>query len=162
LDVEWSHAIAPGAGKKLYITSASAPDALADDIAAAVDANDCGTISISFTYCGAPNSEFTNIIDPLFQQAAAQGQSVFVSAGGQGGSGVDSACDPIGVRGVNEMSADPYATSVGGTQTLPNYDQKGNVLGYASESVWNSGDGATGGGVSAVFPKPSYQTGPGV
>jgi hypothetical protein len=55
------------------------------------------------------------------------------------------------------MSASPNAVSVGGTQFNPNYDAKGNDVGFVAESVWNDGSGATGGGVSKVFPQPSFQ-----
>jgi len=162
LDVEWAHAIAPGAGKTLYLAPPTISDPLATAIGAAVKANTCSTISISFSYCGAPNSEFTSVLDPLFQRAASQGQSVFVSSGDQGAAGIDGQCDPTNSRGINEMSADPYVTSVGGTETSANYDQHGNATGYTTEEAWNSDGGATGGGESGVFAKPSYQTGPGV
>jgi pseudomonalisin len=161
LDVEWSHALAPGAAEKLFVASEAKGDALATDIGAAVNDNTCGAISISFSYCGAPSSQFTGVLNPLFQQAAAQGQSVFVSSGDEGAADLDDQCNPTGARGVNEMSADPFVTSVGGTQTSPQYDQHGNVVGYAQEDGWNS-DGATGGGASQVFAKPSYQSAPGV
>jgi hypothetical protein len=156
LDVEWSHAIAPAATQKLFVASNRSSDPLAMDIGAAVKDNKCGAISISFSYCGASSSEFTGVLDPLFKKAAAQGQSVFVSAGDEGAAALDDQCNPTDGRGVNEMSADPYVTAVGGTQASPNYDSKGNAMGYAQEQVWNS-DGATGGGVSEVFAKPDYQ-----
>ena len=162
LDVEWSHAMAPGATETLYIASPLTPDPLATAIGAAVKANKCATISISFSYCNAPGSEFTGVLDPLFAKAVTQGQSVFVSSGDQGAAALDSECGPIGFRGVNEMSADPNVTSVGGTETLAAFDQNGNAIGYTTEAVWSSDGGATGGGVSGVFAKPSYQTGPGV
>ena len=163
LDLEWSHAIAPGASQKLFVASGeAAADPLADVIAAAVNDNQCATISISYSYCGASSSEFTEVLDPIFQKAAAQGQSVFVSSGDDGAAAEDGDCNPIDTRGVNEMSADPYVTSVGGTQSNPLYDAHGNDLGYSQESAWNSDGGASGGGVSSVFTKPSYQTGPGV
>ena len=163
LDVEWSHAIAPGAKQKLFVASAEASsDPLADVIAAAVNDNQCGTISISYSYCGASSAEFTEVLDPIFQKAAAQGQSVFVSSGDDGAAAEDGSCNPIDARGVNELSADPDVTSVGGTQSNPSFDGHGNDLGYSQESAWNSDGGASGGGVSAVFSKPSYQTGPGV
>ncbi|HVN30050.1 MAG TPA: protease pro-enzyme activation domain-containing protein [Candidatus Binataceae bacterium] len=157
LDVEWAHAMAPGASERLYLASQVNNDPLASDIAAAVNDNKCGIISISFSYCAASSIEFTGVLDPLFQKAAAQGQSVFVSSGDEGAADLDAECDASGARGVNEMSADPFVTSVGGTQVQPNYDSKGNDVGYVEEQVWNS-DGATGGGVSEVFGKPSYQT----
>jgi pseudomonalisin len=163
LDVEWSHAIAPGASQKLFVASGEASaDPLADVIAAAANDNQCGTISISYSYCGASSAEFTEVLDPIFRKAAAQGQAVFVSSGDNGAAAEDGSCNPIDARGINEMSADPHVTSVGGTQSNPSYDGHGNDLGYSQESAWNSDGGASGGGVSGVFSKPSYQTGPGV
>ena len=94
----------------------------------------------------------TGTLDPIFQQAAAQGQSVFVSAGDQGAAGLGlnangTECIVNATRSVNEMSADPNVTSVGGTQFTPTYSG-GNDQGYATETVWGDGSGATGGGVS--------------
>lgn len=86
----------------------------------------------------------------VFKQLAAQGQTVFVSAGDQGaygrtGSGLN----------VSDPGAQPYVTSVGGTSlyTGPNSF-------YELEDVWNllgAGAGATGGGVSAYWKIPSWQ-----
>ena len=139
---------------------------LVDDITGAVNDNQCGAISISYGFCG-PSPAFINgIIHPLFQQAAAQGQSVFVSSDDEGaaGLGYDSATNQC-VRGnspsVNEMSADPDVTSVGGTQFTPTF-AGGNDQGYSTESAWNDVSGAGGGGASQIFAKPDYQTGPGV
>jgi subtilase family serine protease len=60
-------------------------------------------------------------------------------------------------------------TAVGGTEILsPDYNGADIAQGYATETVWNDPDdgdptgGATGGGASAIFSKPSYQGGPGV
>jgi subtilase family serine protease len=157
LDLQWSHSAAPGASIVFHLGSD-----LVADINGAVSDNQCGAISISYGYCGSWPSFMTNTIDPMFRQAAAQGQSVFVSAGDQGaaGLGVDpntNACIVNRSRSVNELSADPNVTSVGGTQFTPKYSN-GNDQGYAIEKVWNDGSGATGGGASQVFGKPSYQT----
>jgi subtilase family serine protease len=83
-------------------------------------------------------------------QLATQGQTVLVSSGdngayGRSGNGLN-ASDP---------GAQPFVTSVGGTTlfTGPNAS-------YIDEEVWNlllSSLGATGGGVSAVWPIPSWQ-----
>jgi subtilase family serine protease len=165
LDVEWSHAVAPGATQKLFIGSTG--DVLANDISRAIKDNKCNVISISFGYCGTANTEFTKVLDPLFKKAAAQGQSVFVSSGDQGAAGlieVNRTCEPGTSVGVSEMSADPSVTSVGGTQANATF-QNGNDVGYSQESTWNTEGarpGATGGGASAIFAKPAYQTGPGV
>lgn len=162
LNVQWSHAMAPGATETLYLASPTSADPLAAAIGSAVTANKCATFSISFSYCGAPSSEFTNVLDPLFQKAVTQGQSVFVSSGDFGADALDSECNPDPFRGVSEMSADPNVTSVGGTETSAQFNQNGDDIGYSTEDAWNSDGDATGGGVSGVFAKPQYQTGPGV
>jgi subtilase family serine protease len=161
LDLQWSHAAAPGASTNFYLGNN-----LVSDIAAAVNANACGVISISYGFCGVSSSFMTETMDPIFQQAAAQGQSVFVSAGDQGAAGIGlnssgTACVVNSTRSVSEMSADPNVTAVGGTQFSPTYSG-GNDVGYATEQVWNDGSGATGGGLSQVFTKPGYQVGSGV
>jgi subtilase family serine protease len=161
LDLQWSHVTAPGSSVNFYLGGD-----LVSDIARAVNSNQCGVISISYGFCGEQASFMKDAIDPLFQQAAAQGQSVFVSSGDQGAAGLGlsedgTSCVINKTRSVNELSADPNVTSVGGTQFKPVY-LNGNDQGYASEEVWNDSSGATGGGASQVFAKPAYQKGAGV
>jgi len=52
-------------------------------------------------------------------------------------------------------ATDPLVTAVGGTQL--SLDQAGDRT--APDTVWNDGFGASGGGTSAVFPRPLYQLG---
>jgi pseudomonalisin len=161
LDLQWAHVAAPGASIVYHLGGY-----LVDDITGAVDDNHCGAISISYGFCG-PSPAFINgVIDPLFQQAAAQGQSVFVSSGDQGSAGLGfntatNSCVVNSTPSVNEMGADPNVTSVGGTQFKPNF-VNGNDQGYVAESAWNDASGASGGGASQIFAKPEYQTGAGV
>ena len=162
LDIEWAHAAAPGAPITAYIGDGST--SLYDAINAAVTDDTCGSISISFGYCGASSSFYTNSLDPLFVKAAGQGQTVFVSSGDEGAAGLvlNSAGDECVTgtsRNVNEMSADTNVSSVGGTSFTPNYNSHGADVGDVAESVWNDGGGASGGGASQVFTKPSYQVG---
>jgi len=162
LDLEWSHAVAPNTPQVLYTsTGMHLPDA----ISSAVTHNVCGVINISFEFCGGSSSFFTGILDPIFAQAASQGQSVFTVSDDFGAAGVAAqmaACVAGTSRGVSEMAADPNVTAVGGTQFVPNFDGSGNNIGFVPESVWNQGNAASGGGASAIFPKPSYQAGLGV
>jgi subtilase family serine protease len=163
LDIEWGHAVAPGAPIRVYIgntaTSTSGYGGLFDAIKAPVTDNLCGAISISYSYCGGSSTFYTSVLDTVFAKAAAQMQSVFISSGDNG---VDTCLK--GVPNVNEMSADPNVTSVGGTEFTPVYNGSGNDVGSVAESVWNDSGagtpGAGGGGASAYFSKPSYQTPP--
>lgn len=168
LDIEWSHAVAPGDPITLYVANPNSftfEQNLQDALGAAVNQNKCGAINISYGDCGEPASFYTSTLGTIFSKAALQGQSVFVSSGDDG---VDT-CDE-GVPNVNELSANPNTTSVGGTGFTPNFDVNGNDVGFVAESVWNDNSLATagqhtagGGGRSQVFTsKPAYQTGQGV
>ena len=131
LDLQWSHASAPGAVQRFYLgngakSSTSGP--IVDAIQRAVNDNACQVISVSFGLCGESSSFFINTVSPNYQKAAAQGQSVFVSSGDQGAAGIvfDTTlkkCVPASTANVNELGADPNVTSVGGTSILnPNWD----------------------------------------
>ncbi len=83
----------------------------------------------------------------LFQQAAAQGQTVLAATGDSGSTdclsngGADKA--DLAVR---DPASQPYVVGVGGTS-----------IGATAESVWNDAAGAGGGGASSVWCMPSYQ-----
>lgn len=85
----------------------------------------------------------------ILQQLTAQGITVFVSAGDHGAYG------DLG-QGLNapDPGAQPLVTSVGGTSLFTGANGT-----YLDEIVWNelSRGFATGGGVSAVWPIPTYQ-----
>lgn len=56
---------------------------------------------------------------------------------------------------VDFPSSCPYVTALGGTTLLcPNKKYDSQTIEYA----WNNGTYATGGGISKIFPKPSYQS----
>jgi uncharacterized membrane protein len=183
LDVEWAGAIAPRAAVKLVVAaSTSSSDGV--DLAAqyAVNHNVAPVLSVSFGSCeadmGGAELAFYN---SLWQQAAAQGISVFVSAGDSGAAGCDSAGAASGTtRAVNGICSSPFATCVGGTQFneganpgsywLPgNNPVLGTAQSYIPEQVWNESAAnggsellAGGGGASSQWPKPRWQIGGGV
>ncbi len=87
----------------------------------------------------------------LFQEAAAQGQSIFSAAGDSGAED----CFPQSLSPqVDDPASQQDVTGVGGT-TLSAIGPR------PSESVWNDGaqTGAGGGGVSSFWTMPSYQSG---
>jgi pseudomonalisin len=93
--------------------------------------------------------------DESFAEAAAQGQTVFASAGDTGGfcsvgtpNGV-----PAGVPDVDYPASSPYVVSVGGTSLLTNADGS-----YDQELAWVAG----GGGISYFETAPSWQAGDGI
>lgn len=166
LDLEWAHAAAPGSPLRYYLGNANtSPDGndLFDAIAGAVSDDACPVINISYNFCGYSNSFYSSNLHGIFQQAALQGQTVFVAADDYGAAATVfnaqiSSCTAGNERGVSEMAADPNVTAVGGTEFFPPYNARGAVTNYSPEQVWNNyPNGAGGGGQSGIFPKPAYQ-----
>ncbi len=93
--------------------------------------------------------------DESFAEAAAQGQTVFASAGDTGGfcsAGTPNGV-PAGVPDVNYPASSPYVVGVGGTSLLTNANGS-----YDEELAWVAG----GGGISYFEPQPPWQAGDGV
>jgi Bacterial Ig-like domain (group 3) len=136
-----------------------------------VDTNLAGIMNLSFQQCeqnlGSAEDAFWNA---LFEQAAAQGISVFVASGDAGAGGCSSFASS-GQLGVNGLSSTPFNTSVGGLQfdeTIngaldATFWNAGDAIGYIPEAVWNdcaltACGGAGGGGISNIYAVPSWQT----
>jgi len=157
LDIEVAGSIAPGA--KIVVYFADNTDAgFLNAITTAVhdSTNNPSVVSISW---GGPESSWTQqamtSMDEAFQSAAAMGVSVCIAAGDDGST--DGVTD--GLNHVDFPASSPNVLACGGTQLVAS----GNSI--TSETVWNelaNNEGATGGGISDVFPLPSWQNGAGV
>ncbi len=101
------------------------------------------------------NTQYLQAESAIFQQMAAQGQTIYAAAGDSGAYD-DYAENHTKTLVVDDPASQPYVVSVGGTRLTVN-SQTG---AYQAESVWNNGlgNGAGGGGVSTVWPIPSWQT----
>lgn len=172
LDLEWSGAIARNASI-VYVYSKSV------NLSAqyAIDQNLAPVISMSYIGCELDNSPS---LRALAQQANAEGIT-FIAASGDWGSAVCDQSSPTrqaskGVT-VGQPASFPEVTAIGGTTLVEgagsywgssNGINSGSALSYIPEKVWNDaqdfgfGLEASSGGPSAIFPKPSWQTGAGV
>jgi subtilase family serine protease len=166
VDINYAHASAPGTPINVYIgnqKNSRTSLGLLDAIVKAVQDNDCGAISISFGVCGG-SKKFYRGLDGVFAQANAQGQSIYVASGDTGSAGliVNKRTHNCGVSSkpaVTEIAASPHVSSIGGTEFNATFDGSGNDVGSVAESVWDDATGASGGGRSKVFKKPSFQDG---
>ncbi|MGA7366731.1 MAG: S53 family peptidase, partial [Candidatus Sulfotelmatobacter sp.] len=183
LDVEWSGAVARSATIK-FVVSKSTNSSDGVDLSAQyiVNHNLAPVMSTSFGLCEASlGSSGNSFLNSLWQQAAAEGITVFVSSGDSGAAGCDSASALTATHGraVNGLCSTPYSVCVGGTEfndlanpTLywsPSNSSgtQASALSYIPEIFWNAsgpdyGLWASGGGASAVYAKPSWQAGTGV
>jgi subtilase family serine protease len=160
LDVEDVSAIAPEANIDVY----EAPNTTfggIDEYAHIINADTDQVITSSWAVC----EQLAQTAEPgiqeeenfLFQQAAAQGQTVLSAAGDTG----DDSCNSFRLvpppAGQNLLSlldpaSQPYVVSVGGT-TITDATQP------PAEQVWNDGAswGGGGGGISETWAMPSWQ-----
>ena len=88
--------------------------------------------------------------EATFQAGIAKGISICVASGDDGAQGRADTAPSVGYPG-----GSPYCICVGGTSLQIN----GTII--TSETVWNQGNGGTGGGIT-TFALPSYQTGLGL
>ncbi|MGB7585305.1 MAG: S53 family peptidase [Terriglobales bacterium] len=180
LDVEWSGAVARKAAIEFVVSaSTNSSDGAYLSAQYIVSHNLAPVMSMSFGLCEAAlGTSGNSFINSLWRQAASQGISVFVSSGDSGAAGCDSASATraVGGRAVNGLCSSPYSVCVGGTQfsdsnyslywAASNTATMGSALSYIPEAVWNasgaSGLWSGGGGVSAIYAKPAWQSGVGV
>ncbi len=101
------------------------------------------------------NAQYLQAENAIFQQMAAQGQTIYAAAGDSGAFD-DYANNSSQSLVVDDPASQPYVVGVGGTSLRVNAETGA----YQMESVWNDGlgNGAGGGGVSTVWPIPSWQT----
>ncbi|HEX3785518.1 MAG TPA: S53 family peptidase [Pseudonocardiaceae bacterium] len=166
LDVEWSHVFAPGAKILLEETPVSETEGVqgfpeivkAENFVINHHLGDVISQSFGATEQTFPSAQSILNLRSAFQNAAAHNVTVLASSGDDGATDAESNGTDLYPMRVNSWpSADPLVTSVGGT--MLDLDANGNRL--APDVVWNDldsvGGGAGGGGVSSVFPRPSFQ-----
>jgi len=179
LDLEWAGAVAPGA-TLIYVMSDDA------DYAAyyAIDNNLAPIVSESYGMCeyqAGMARRGLYYYEVEAQKGNAQGITWLASSGDSGAAGCDydTTIATQGL-GVSLPSSVPEVTAVGGTQfnegsgtywlsTDGTYG--GSAISYIPEAAWNDTTvslqlggniASSGGGLSAIYKKPAWQTGPGV
>jgi subtilase family serine protease len=157
IDVESILGLAPQASVQVYRgpnTNAGAYDTYN----AIVSDNTASVISTSWGLCesqlmqsdpGAAAAENT-----LFQEAAAQGQSVVAASGDFGAED----CYPDPTPAVDDPGSQPFVTDVGGT-TLTSLPPARNEVVWLNTDTAQNGGGSGGGGISSLWTMPGYQTG---
>jgi len=120
LDAELSGAIAPNATVNLYISSGSqVADPLMLAALRAIEDDQATVLTASFESCESSLGPAGNPFwSSLWEQAAAQGQTVFVSSGDAGSAGCDFFnFEESATRGlaVNGIASTPWNVAVGGT-----------------------------------------------
>jgi len=152
LDIEVAAAVAPGANIVVYFAP-NTDQGFVDAIATAVHdtTNNPSVLSISW---GGPEPSWTEqavtALDQACQAAAAVGVTITVASGDDGSTdGVTG-----GGNNVDFPASSPHVLACGGTKLVTS----GSAI--TNETAWNelaANEGATGGGVSTLFPLPTWQ-----
>jgi kumamolisin len=158
LDIEVAGAVAPKANIAVYF-ALNTDDGFLAALNTALHDNvrKPSVISISWG-----SSEDANTVQALtafnqvLQDAAALGVTVCCSSGDDGSSDIRQPALRDGTPHVDFPASSPFALACGGTKLV------GSGTNITDETVWNDGRGATGGGVSNHFPRPTYQSSAGV
>ena len=168
LDVEISGGMAPNA--KVYFvigTPTFLVDGITNSVQYIVENNLADIMSVSYGSCeaveGAGGNDYNN---QAFEQAAAQGITVFIASGDNGPVGCDNQNDSVEVLGyaAGAESSTPYSVAVGGTElagecptfgvgcsqsnylkywgTSNNSTYLSSALAYVPEVPWNEGKGS--------------------
>jgi len=160
LDIEEAGAVAPGAIVDLYISDAgSLTDPLYTAALRAVEDNHAGVLSVSFQNCEGFMSQAGNALwSGLWEQAAAQGQTVLVASGDSGSAGCDDANDQwitsYGLA-VNGLASTPWDVAVGGTDFYYSDYASG---GASAAKLWNQTNDAYNSSLKAPLPEQVWDT----
>ena len=178
LDVQWSHAVAPGANIVLVLAKSNQDADILSATKYAVDHRLGDIISQSF-------GENETCVDPtllkqehqIFADATLKHMTIFASSGDQGAA--QQTCDGSSWTQVaSSPASDPLVTGVGATELVASPACRDAALNeipcasgiaagtYQSESALNEAPGlftagnfATGGGFSTLYKEPFYQFG---
>lgn len=187
LDLEYSSGIAQQANVFFVYVGSNRNYSVFDALDYAITQNIAPVVSISYGVCE-PILSQTELdqANSLFEEAAAQGQTLVVASGDSGSTACEVYSTSQGVTldqqqalAVSFPASSPNVTAVGGTQMAAgtftagnttywtgagSVDQVGSLLSYVPEVVWNEGSAANGivaggGGVSIHYPRPAWQSG---
>ncbi|HEX4091841.1 MAG TPA: S53 family peptidase [Trebonia sp.] len=160
LDIETLAGLAPKATIDVYQapnTGGGPGEGLYDIIKTWANGDRDKVLSVSWGSCEAKDTAAdVKAQETLFEQANAQGQTAFAAAGDNGSTGCSTDAKPNAKVSATSPASEPYVISVGGTSLADNSS------GITKEVAWNDsndlfGEGAGGGGVSALWCMPKYQ-----
>jgi subtilase family serine protease len=163
LDVQWSHAMAPGAAIVVLTSPVDETQGIQGlpeflELEKFALDNHLGNI-ISQSWGTAENALFDtaginliNEFEAFYARAAAERVTVLAGAGDSGSANVDADGNFYTFPTVLYPASSPFVLAVGGSSL-----DASSTGAFQSETVWNDENGATGGGISHYFGQPFYQ-----
>ncbi len=144
LDTEWAGAVAPGASLLLMSCAGTqSTDGLLLSIESVIEDDLAGILSLSYGETELGQTSLGGFLSNLYEQAAAQGQTVVVSSG-DSGPDAESQGSNIARHGlnVNVLGSTAYNISAGGTDFQDQFNQTiDGGTSYGVSAFWNPANG---------------------
>ena len=145
LDTEWAGAVAPGASLLLMsCASTQSTDGILLSMESVIEDNLADIVSLSYGETELGETSLGSFMSHLYQQAAAQGQTVVVSSG-DSGSDAESEGSNVARHGlnVNVLGSSAYNISAGGTDFQDQFNQTiDGGTSYGVSAFWNATNGS--------------------
>jgi hypothetical protein len=166
LAASWAGVTAPGAQIVLIpAASTNATDGIDLALAAAVDGALAHTVSVGYSACeSALSAAHQDFYAALYRQAAAEGISIVAASGDSGAAACHAAgsAQPVSTGyAVNGLASTPWNTAVGAVAFGPDASSSQALTAWQPSSATEAAY-ATGGGASALYATPVWQSASGV
>jgi subtilase family serine protease len=160
LDTEWAGAVAPAATLLYMSCAAGSTSGIFLSAEAVIDNNLAPIMSLSYgsgEYSSA-NAAYGSFVLNLWEQAAAQGQTVVVSSGDSGSSGATDQGQPIATHGTtaNIFASTAYNVAAGGTDFMDVYNGGKGDTAYGTGTYWNATNTSTYGSAKSYIPETTW------
>lgn len=152
MDVEEAGALAPGATLEVY----QAPNTSSGNVdlySRIASDNTATVVSTSWGDCETDPTGTVAAEQVIFEQMAAQGQTIIAASGDNGSSDCNGVIS--NAPAVDDPASQPLVTGVGGLTVT-------SLANPLTQSIWNENGGASGGGTSQIWSRPAWQTAPGI
>jgi len=163
LDMEMQSVASPGADSiTLEVSPASTVFTVgAEDIVNNLPDTTATSVSLGLCEEAEQQEDPTEMaaMEQAVAQGLAEGQTWSAASGDNGSDDCQDSGNPVG-QSVDFPATLPEEVAMGGSELNPTpWDADGALTQYFQETVWNDGanGGAGGGGISTIYPTPSYQ-----
>jgi subtilase family serine protease len=157
LDAEWANAVAPSSNLIFMSCDDTVDDGIFTSLQALVDNSLGDSMSLSYGESELDADSATiSFLNTEYAQAAAQGQSVFISSGDSGSDVADQNTSGTATSGINVsvFAASPMVTSSGGTDFQDLYDNLEN--GTPLTNYWNTTNTSSWSNAISYVPEMSW------